>query len=199
MKSDDVEFWEPRYRAGRTPWDAGGVPRAFAEFLGRHGAPGRALVPGCGSGYEARALAEAGWSVVAIDFSPAAVERARQVLGPFAKCVCLADFFSDHFGAGFDLVYERTFLCSLPRERWGEYSHRMASLLQPGALLAGFFYCGHDPEPPPFGLTEQGALKLFGRWFKRVRDTAIPANQSMPVYAGFERWQEWVRMDGASP
>ncbi|MBI2348719.1 MAG: SAM-dependent methyltransferase, partial [Deltaproteobacteria bacterium] len=55
------------------PWDAGGVPHELAGYLA--GAPrgGRALIPGCGAAYEAAAFHEAGYEVIAIDFSPAAV------------------------------------------------------------------------------------------------------------------------------
>src|SRR5665213_2943240 len=80
MKSTEIEFWDSRYRAGKTPWDFGGVPSALVKYL-QTASPQRALIPGCGSGYEMRAFHERGWDVVAVDFSPSAVERARQVMG----------------------------------------------------------------------------------------------------------------------
>ena len=66
-KSDAIEFWETRYRAGRMPWDFGGVPRALTGWLHTATAPGRVLIPGCGSGYEVSAFHAAGWDVVAIE------------------------------------------------------------------------------------------------------------------------------------
>jgi hypothetical protein len=105
----------------------------------------------------------------------------------------LADFFADDFGSGFDLVYERTFLCSLPPDLWPPYASRMAELIVPGGVLAGLFYHGTDPEPPPYGLTGAGADVLFDDAFELVEDDAVPAEQSLPLYAGFERWQVWRR------
>lgn len=43
--------------------------------MARQRGGGRVSIPGCGSAYEARTFAEKGYDVVAIDFSPAAVER----------------------------------------------------------------------------------------------------------------------------
>ena len=73
------EFWEKRFRESFTPWDAGGVPAALRQFLGTEPHGQRVLIPGCGSGYEVRAFHEAGFDVLAIDFAPAAVERARRI------------------------------------------------------------------------------------------------------------------------
>jgi SAM-dependent methyltransferase len=193
MSSDTREFWEERYRAGRMPWDAGGVPVALQEFLDRDGSRGRVLIPGCGSGYEVAAFAAAGWTVDAVDFSPAAVERARQVLGPRGACVRQGDFFAEAGAACYDLIYERTFLCSLPPERWPEYAACMAALLRPGGRLVGLFYYGEEPEPPPYPITDAAAHALFGGAFERVESRLVPAQQSLPLYAGAERWEVWRR------
>jgi SAM-dependent methyltransferase len=193
VNSDEVEFWEERYRADRMPWDFHGVPDALTQYLRQTSAKGRVLVPGCGSGYDVRAFYEQGWQPTAIDFSPAAIERAQTFLGPQADALRLADFFRDEFGSGFDLIYERTFLCSLPPGRWPEYARRMAELLKPGGKLVGIFMYGDEPEPPPFPLTEPAAQSLFAPYFNLTEDRRIPAAQSLPLYAGKERWQIWTR------
>ena len=42
------DFWNPRYEAGRTPWDFGATPPALSRYLAEHpGRGARALVPGC--------------------------------------------------------------------------------------------------------------------------------------------------------
>src|SRR6185503_5808843 len=75
--STHPDFWNPCYSSGRTPWDQGAVPAALQRYLSAHpGRGARALVPGCGSGYEIRALADAGYDVTAIDFSPVAATQA---------------------------------------------------------------------------------------------------------------------------
>lgn len=190
--STSVEFWERRFRAGRMPWDLGGVPEALGQFLATASAKGRVLIPGCGSGYEVRAFVEAGWDTIAVDFSPAAVERARQMLGPLGDRVVLGDFFAHDFGvARFDLAYERTFLCSLPKRLWPDYKRRLAELVPPGGRLLGVFFYGHDDDPPPYGMTETEASALFGPEFALTVDA--PVLDSLPVFQGKERWQIWER------
>ena len=131
--STQPDFWNTRYAAGKTPWDLGGVPGALRSFLARTTAPAHVLIPGCGSGYEVQAFHDAGFEVTAIDFSPAARERASRLLGPLGQCVVAGDFFRHDFsGQKFDLIYERTFLCSLPPARWPAYARRMAELLEKG-------------------------------------------------------------------
>ncbi len=192
MTSPDTSFWDQRYAAGRMPWDQPAVPRAFLEFLARCTSPGRALVPGCGSGYELNALHHRGWDVLGVDYSPQAVTRAKTILGPLAHRVRCEDFFEGACEAGsFDLIYERTFLCALPHERWTAYGRRMRELLRPGGLLCGFFFFGPEDEPPPFPLAEDQLRHLLGPDFERIEDTAV--DDSLPLYAGKERWQVWRR------
>ena len=193
MDCTEPEFWEERYRANRMPWDQHGVPPALLNFLRRSREKGTVLLPGCGSGYEVQAFCDFGWQPFAIDFSPAAIERARIVLGPRADLLRLADFFRDDMGGPFDFIYERTFLCSMLPERWPDYVRRMAELLKPGGKLIGIFAYGHEPEPPPFPLSEAAARELFDSRFSLVASEPIPAEQSLPLYAGQERWQIWER------
>lgn len=190
--SPQPEFWDTRYRTRRTACDLGRTPECRAQFPRTHAAKGRALVPRCGSGYEVSAFADAGWEAIAIDFGPAAVERARQVLGPLASRVVLGDFFAHDFGPmRFDLVYERTFLCSLPPSIWESYACRIESLLKPGGLLVGIFFYGEGDEPPPYPLTRELAHALFGGVFELKTDLVL--TDSLPVFAGGERWQEWQK------
>ena len=216
------EFWDARFREGFTPWDAGRVPAALEAFLAREPAPARVLVPGCGSGYEVAALAAAGHDVLAIDFSPAAVEAARRVLGPLGRLVVQGDFFAHEAGdfdahrlgdfdahrlgdfdahrlgafdahrlGAFDLVYERAFLCALPRRLWERWAARVAEVLRPGGRLAGFFFWSDDERGPPFGLRAGELERLLEPGFERIDDAAVA--DSIPVFAGRERWQIWLR------
>jgi SAM-dependent methyltransferase len=189
--STKPDFWNTRYTAARTPWDLGGVPAALRSFLAR-AERGCVLIPGCGSGYEVQAFHDAGFEVTAIDFSPAAVKRAARILGPLQRCVIEGDFFAYDFTAQhFDLIYERTFLCSLSPARWPAYAKRMAELLRKGNLLAGVFLYGEETDPPPYPLTEAQALELFAADFELIRSE--PVSDSLPLFSGMERWQEWQR------
>jgi SAM-dependent methyltransferase len=188
-------FWTVRYGAGRTPWDFGGVPSALKSFLERSSVSGRVLIPGCGSGYEVQAFHATGYDVSAIDFSPAAVEQAKRVLGSLAERVLLGDFFTCDFGERrFDLIYERTFLCSMTPSRWPKYVNRMADLLSPGGRLIGVFLYGQrSSSGPPFPLTDPEAEQLFNKRFQLLRSE--PVTDSLPLFRDMERWQEWLKID----
>jgi SAM-dependent methyltransferase len=187
------EFWEKRFRENLTPWDAGRVPARLEQFLKTEPPRQRVLIPGCGSGYEVRAFAEAGFETFAIDFAPAAVERARQTLGPLAHLVRLEDFFGFDFDRPFDLVYERAFLCSLPRPLRPHYAKRVVELLGPQGKVVGFFFFEDGERGPPFGLKTGELETLLGGHFDRTVDAAV--SDSIPIFAGKERWQVWEKRD----
>jgi SAM-dependent methyltransferase len=149
------------------------------------------LIPGAGTGYEVRLFAELGHDVLAIDFSDAAIEAAQRELGTLAKRVKKADFFA--LEGEFDLVYERAFLCALPRARWPDWGRRMAGLVRPGGELAGFFYIDDNRRGPPFGTSRQGLDALLGEAFELKENLALPPEQSIPVFKGREIWQVWKR------
>lgn len=186
-----AEFWDQRFRTGVTPWDAGGVPNALRAFAAAHRGARRVLIPGCGSGYEARYLAQAGWDVTAVDFSAAAIAATRVNLGPCAARLVHADYFDFDPGGAFDVIYERTFLCAMPRSTWPNYAARTAALLEPGGLLAGFFYFSDEPKGPPFGTRPTELADLLHRWFSCERDQEV--DDSIALFRNRERWQEWRR------
>ena len=185
------EFWDLRYRARFAPWDAGGVPAQLAAFV-RGAAPQRVFVPGCGNAWEVRFLAENGWEVLGLDFSADAVAAARAKLGTYADRVREGDVFAPIEESPFDVVYERAFLCALPRTSWPRWGARMAELVRHAGSLAGYFYFNEGERGPPFPLHSQAELDaLLGDAFARVTDEAVP--DSIPVFAGKERWQVWRR------
>lgn len=189
--SSKPEFWETRYLDCVMPWDAGKVPRALVDLLPRLRPGMRILIPGCGSAYEAGFLAQHGMDVLAIDFSPAAVAQARRHLVSFPDVVREADFFEFDSGLPFDLVYERAFLCALPPKMWRAYAQRMAQLVKPGGLLAGFFFFDDSPRGPPFGIGAQALRDLLTPPF--ALEAELPVQDSIPVFQGKERWLAFRR------
>ena len=192
----EPQFWDLRYGARFAPWDAGRVPAQLRDFVARSPAPRRALVPGCGSAWDVRFLAESGWDVLGIDFSDAALATAAPILGPWGARVRHADFFAPIAGEPFEVVYERAFLCALPRRMWTDWSKRVADLAEPGGVLVGFFFFGEGERGPPFALSSQQELStLLEPAFSRVEDS--PGTDSIPVFAGKERWQVWRRHESS--
>ncbi|CAH2780966.1 MAG: SAM-dependent methyltransferase [Candidatus Burkholderia crenata] len=182
------EFWSERFDQRFMPWDHAGVPEAFQAFALEHRSTSpNVLIPGCGSAYEALWLARENWPVKAIDFSSSAVAAAREQLGEYAGVVEQADFFAHRPPFDTDWIYERAFLCTLLRDRW-HYVVRMAELLRPGALLAGFYFLGETPRPP-FGI-ERGTLDaLLTSYFELVEEHEVTG--SIDVFAERERWLTW--------
>jgi SAM-dependent methyltransferase len=187
-----AEFWDLRYGARFAPWDAGRVPAQLRSLVASTAGARKVLVPGCGSAWDVRFLAESGWDVLGIDFSPEALAAARPILGQHAGHVRLHDFFAPIAEAPFDIVYERAFLCALPRRLWPAWAGRVARLLERGGLLAGFFFFGEGDKGPPFPLHDPEELgALLEPSFERLRDEAVP--DSIDVFKGRERWQAWQR------
>lgn len=79
--------WDSLWKESYTPWDRGGPSLALADLITSHAdlfpAPTdtdrkRALVPGCGRGYDAVLLSVLGYDVIGLDYSSVAVEEAKR-------------------------------------------------------------------------------------------------------------------------
>jgi SAM-dependent methyltransferase len=187
-------FWDERFARSFTPWDAAGVPQALRAFVAAEateGVPRATLIPGCGAAYEAAWLDTQGWPVRAIDFSPMAVASAKAQLGQRASLVEQADFFAYTPPFTLDLIYERAFLCALPRDLWQDYGRRMAQLLPPGGRLVGFFFLRETQKGPPFGIAPHALDALLASDF--VCEDIRRVDDSVPVFAGAEHWMVWRR------
>lgn len=191
QRPEHPDFWCKRFGEGVTPWDAGHAPAAFAQFIARQPTPLNTLIPGCGSAWDAAHLATLGWPVTALDFSPKAVEAARAVLGDAPVNLVCADFFTFTPAAPYALIYERAFLCALPRKLWADWGRRVAELLPSGARLAGFFFVCDQVKGPPFGILPAELDALLSANFECIEDAAV--DTSIPAFSGRERWQVWQR------
>ena len=121
-----------------------------------------------------------------------AVAAARQAVGPrWQGRVLEADFFQYQPPVPLDVIYERAFLCALPRAMWPQVAGRWAALLAPGALLAGYFFFDTHPKGPPFGIARAELDGLLAPYFQCETDEAVA--DSLPVFAGKERWMAWRR------
>lgn len=192
QRPEHPAFWDKRFGEGVTPWDAGSVPAVLAAYMEAcTEAPGRVLIPGCGSAHEAAFFDRLGWEVTALDFSAAAIEAARRNLGDWGGSLQQEDFFAHAPAAPYGLVYERAFLCALPRKIWAGYGETMARLVAPGGSLIGFFFLGDEPKGPPFGIRREALDDLLSPYFELQTDEAVA--DSLPAFAGGERWMVWRR------
>lgn len=160
--------WEEHWKTGDTPWDAGQSAPSLDALLARDElAPGRALVPGCGSGYDVFSLAAAGYEATGVDLAASARSRFSQLaqklaLPPARARLLTADFLLSplhHLEPGYDLIWDYTFYCAIDpalRHLWKE---RMLALLNPGGTLAMLLFpvdeTANPDEGPPFPLSLQ--------------------------------------------
>lgn len=204
-----AQDWEASWQKGVAPasaWDIGGSYKPLARLLREGGVPGgRALVPGCGRGWDVAALASPDRYVVGLDSSPTAAAIASELLasgGHSAQAhVECADFFS--FSGAFHVVFDYTMLCAMLPSRRTEWARQMRSLLVPGGLLL----CGEFPlQPwprgseedltrgPPFQLSSALYRELLeAQGFECVAQSAVPAEESFPLRAGYEAFSVWRR------
>src|SRR6187401_2611007 len=102
--------WEDRYQTGDMPWEKGEPSPGLVDFLATHPQleHGTVLVPGCGTGHDARVWAKAGFDVKGYDIAPSAIKLAEEKTvqaGLNAKFV-LGNFLSDEPPQLFDWIFE---------------------------------------------------------------------------------------------
>lgn len=122
-----------------------------------------------------------GFDVLAIDYAAAAIERARAVLPVHVaqRVLRQADFFEFEVQA-FDGIRERDCRRCSPRV----------------VIRAGCFPSTEIPGPrrgPPFVTTGAELGALLGGTFECLQDVAVSPGDSLPVFAGRERWMRWQR------
>jgi SAM-dependent methyltransferase len=165
-----AEAWAHRYEAADTPWDLAGPAPWLIKWLGEVGErTGRVVVPGCGRGHDALALAQAGFEVVGMDFAAPAIARAQasgSEVGVSVQWV-QADWLRlpEAWHAQFDWVFEHTCLCAIaPRDR-GAYVESAWRALRPGGHIVGILFTHQRGGGPPFGMSPQDAKRLFESHF----------------------------------
>ena len=137
--------WASLWRKDLTLWDLGRPTPLLLDEVTKAVVEGRVhlsdltLVPGCGAGYDVKALAQAGLKVVGLDIAEEAVIRAKEVLGdstPGAQVMC-ADFFDTAIlpSKTFSFIFDYTFFCAIPPSLRAAWGARTASLLKEGGRL----------------------------------------------------------------
>jgi len=176
MAGPTKEFWEQRFHEGRTPWDRGEVnPQCSAWLAAGLLKPCRILVPGCGSGYEVAALAQAGFDVTGLDYAPVAIARTRQLLeaANLKAELVEADALSWRPARAYDAIYEQTCLCALYPDDWRAYADQLYRWLNAGGKLYALFVqmlragaADGEIQGPPYHCDINGMRALFPapRW-----------------------------------
>ncbi|CAN0488763.1 unnamed protein product, partial [Ectocarpus sp. 8 AP-2014] len=129
---------------------------------------GRALVPGCGRGYDSIAFGKSGYDSIGLDLSPTGVEQAKALLAEEKEADISGkarqelgkprrDFFkfSPEQEGKFDVILDYTFLCALDPAARDDWADHMVSLLSPeGELVTIIFPIVEKEGGPPFAVSE---------------------------------------------
>ncbi|KIJ95291.1 hypothetical protein K443DRAFT_683129 [Laccaria amethystina LaAM-08-1] len=207
VKENDLSTWDLAWRENVTPWDAGDVQPSLKEAVESSGIEfpreGRALVPGCGSGYDVFYFASVlGYDSLGLDGAQTAFDVANKLreLQPASLAskteFRIEDFFkfkvSDE--ERFDIVLDHTFFVAIPpylRISWGR---QMAALVKPGGYLITLVYPIDEfiESGPPYFVRPEHYLEPLGSDFVKVLDK-IP-EKSSPNHVGRERLVVWRRV-----
>ncbi|CAK4204525.1 unnamed protein product [Aphanomyces euteiches] len=140
--------WEAAWKQQVTPWELQSVNPSFAEALERlpKELHGRALVPGCGSGFDLFHLHAQGWDVTGIDISATAIEIARANLQETPVNLHQGDFLKFNPSEPFDLIYDYLFFAAIDPSMRDDFATQFHALLRPksGRLVTLLF-----PLAPP--------------------------------------------------
>lgn len=187
--TDAKDHWEQHYGDRDRIW-SGRVNVRMAEVVSSL-APGRALDLGCGEGADACWLAEHGWTVVAVDISDTALERAAvaaESRGLGDRITFVQHDLSEGFPEGtFDLISAQFLHSMIPFDR-PRVLRRAVGAVRPGGSLLIVDHAG----PPPwaskldhhhheFPSAEEviDGLDLGGDW-QRVRVEALERQATAP-------------------
>ncbi len=189
----DLE-WQRRYEEKDTPWDKGAASPVLVDFLRERHVTGRVLVPGCGRGHDARALAaDPEATVIGLDLSTAAVAQARKLVPETMSNLSFVagDFFHLPEGSAgtFDWIVEHTCFCAIDPGQRADYVSTAARALHNGGSIFGIFYLNPDTQTsPPFPATREELSALFDPHFTLLEEW-VPKNS----FPGRER-RELVRI-----
>lgn len=129
----DSSDWDIRYGTSELVWSKG--PNLFLPPLVEHLPSGRALDLACGEGRNAIWLAQNGWEVTAVDFSPVGIEKARRVAGDTPVEWVVGDVTTWTSENRFDLVI--IFYLHLRQAEFAEMMKRASAALDVGGTLFG--------------------------------------------------------------
>jgi SAM-dependent methyltransferase len=159
---------------------------------------GSVCVPGCGTGHDVRAWAQAGFDVLGCDIAPSAIQLATEKTKAAGLTVKfqLADFLRDEPPVLFDWIFEHTLFCAIKPGERDDYVRAVRRWLKPGGqYLAVNYMIVEDGEGPPFPVTRDELWRRFSPHFELAADW-VP--RSYPNRTGHERMLWWQRAEQKS-
>ena len=160
-----IDMWDGGLLPGQA-FDACAASPLLLQYIAENKIPhGKALVPGCGRGYDVTALADEHRYVLGLDIAPKAVEAARDRLVVLSSDECkykpnahfaTTSFFDLQEKDGlYDFIYDYTFLCALHPSVRPMWALKMSRLVRAdGVLLTLIFPIREiDDVGPPYAVS----------------------------------------------
>ncbi|MGX1025018.1 methyltransferase [Flavobacterium sp. CS20] len=163
---DIQNYWEERYKKGKTGWDMNQVSPPLKNYIDQLKDKSlKILIPGAGNAYEAEYLFQNNFKNVTVaDIAKIPLNNFKNRLPNFPQDNLLhIDFFD--INDTFDLIIEQTFFCALPPKKRPDYVKKMHDLLKPNGKLVGLlFNFPLTDEGPPFG----GNINQYQNYFEEL-------------------------------
>lgn len=164
-------FYRFAYLVGFKPWDTGVSPPELMALVEGHDRlpPGKALDLGSGTGTNAIYLAQHGWDVTAIDFTPQPVRIARRkaeaagaeprfLVGDVTKLDGMG------IGGGYSLFFDLGCYHSIPEAGRDGYARGVTAAAALGAIFLLFGFAPRQMRFGPSGTTRQELEARFSAW-----------------------------------
>ena len=180
----DPDFWQQRWREGRTGFHQEQVTPLLEQYWDAAGVPAgdRVFVPLAGKSLDMAWLAARGHRVLGVELSPIAVQQffgecglqpaiSESSLGMHYSAGAIEILCGDVFTIDADMlagcggVYDRAALIALPPAMRERYVGNVYSKLPAGCrgLLVTLDYPQQEKEGPPFSVTGDEVQARFGR------------------------------------
>ena len=155
--------WSDYYAAneGRAPRDQ------LLDVLAMFAAPGNAVDLGCGAGIDTLAMLDRGWTVLAIDAEPEAIERVRSLAGDNPALETQRSPMEDVALPPADLLWASYSLFFCDPGRFPDVWARIRAAIRPGGRFAGELLGDRDTwaaMPERTARTRAEAEALFDGW-----------------------------------
>lgn len=165
--------WQDRYESGCTPWDTGRPDSNLTNMvIERPVRACNALDIGCGTGTNARWLAQLGFTVTGVDISEIAIQKAMESASDLeVRCEFVtANFLNEEIrGAPFDFAFDRGCFHSFDsEEERSQFAENAARHLGKEGLWLSL--AGSTDDPP--------------------RDTGPPRRSASDIVTAAEPWFE---------
>jgi len=190
----DQQYWENRYQTQDMPWEKGAPSPGLMDFLAAHPElpRGTVCVPGCGTGHDVRAWAQAGFAATGFDLAPSAIQLSieRTKAAGLNARFQLGDFLRDEPPIQFDWVFEHTLFCAIELSERGAYVRAVPRWLKPGGYYLAVNYLIPGEDGPPFGTTRDEQWRRFSPHFNLLQEW-VP--RSYPNRTRLELMLWWQR------